>query len=64
MKNLKIGKISSSGQKQGENTKIVKFPRESGRVGSYDLCMFYLYFCIKCACFIYLLYNPYMSKIK
>ena len=35
MKNLKIGEISSSGQKQGENTKIGKFPRESGRLGSY-----------------------------
>ena len=36
MKNLKIGEISSSGQKQGENTKIGKFPRKSERLGSYD----------------------------
>ena len=35
MKNLKIGEISSSGQKQGENTKIGKFPQESGRLGSH-----------------------------
>ena len=35
MKNLKIGEISSSGQKQGENTKIGKFPQKSGRLGSY-----------------------------
>ena len=35
MKNLKIGEISSSGQKQGENTKIGKLPRESRRLGSY-----------------------------
>ena len=35
MKNLKIKEISSSGQKQGENTKIGKFPGESGRLGSY-----------------------------
>ena len=35
MKNLKIWEISSSGQKQGENTKIGKFPRKSGRLGSY-----------------------------
>ena len=37
MKNLKIKKISSSGQKQGENTKIRKFPQESGRLGSYAI---------------------------
>ena len=37
MKNLKIGEISYSGQKQGENMKIGKFPWESGRLGSYDL---------------------------
>ena len=36
MKNLKIGKILSSGQKQGENAKIEKFPRELGRLGSYE----------------------------
>ena len=37
MKNLKIKEISSSGQKQGENTKIEKFPRETGRLGSYAI---------------------------
>ena len=37
MKNLKTGVISSSGQKQGENTKIGKFPRKSGRLGSYAI---------------------------
>ena len=36
MKNLKIEEISSSGQKQGKNMKIGKFPRELGRPGSYD----------------------------
>ena len=36
MENLKIGKISSSGQKQGENTKIQKFSQKSGSLGSYD----------------------------
>ena len=35
MNNLKIWEISSSGQKQRENMKIWKFPRESGRLGSY-----------------------------
>ena len=35
MKNLKSGEISSSDQKQGENMKIGKFPRESKRLGSY-----------------------------
>ena len=35
MENLKIGKILSSGQKQGENTKIQKFSWKSGRLGSY-----------------------------
>ena len=37
MKNLKIKEISSSGQKQGENMKIGKFPAETGRLGSYVL---------------------------
>ena len=35
MINLKIGEISSSGQKQGENIKIGKFPRKLGTLGSY-----------------------------
>ena len=35
MENPKIRKISSSGQKQGENMKIVNFSRESGRLASY-----------------------------
>ena len=37
MENPKIGKISSSGQKQGRNMKIEKFSQKSGRPGSYAL---------------------------
>ena len=44
MKNLKIRDISSSGQKQGENTKIGKFPRKSGRLGSYASVTLEFYF--------------------
>ena len=37
MKNLKVGKILSSGQKQGENTKTQEFSQKLGRLGSYAL---------------------------